>query len=80
MRGHYFDRQSPDEDDDLLKEQVRQGHVPATCLLGGQLVMELVAQGVDPCRGCRAPREKCFGRPRLISKDEKDREEKNKNP
>jgi hypothetical protein len=40
-----------------------QGHVPQTCLLGGDDVMVLVGQGKDPCKGCNCPREKCHGRP-----------------
>ena len=41
---------------------ITQGYVPSTCLIGGSTVWGLVNDGVDPCKGCKGPREKCKGR------------------
>lgn len=62
MKPHYFNQESPDSDDFLLKMAIGQGYVPPSCLLGGQTVMGLVNQGNDPCKGCKGDRIKCKGR------------------
>jgi hypothetical protein len=62
MKPHYFGQNKPDEDDLLLKMTIDQGYVPTTCLLGGNVVMGLMNDGKDPCKGCNGPREKCGGR------------------
>ena len=58
----YFDQTEADKDDMMLDMAKGQGYVPDTCLLGGSLVMALVNQGADPCKGCEGPRAKCKGR------------------
>lgn len=71
LRENYFDgRVSPA--DEMLREGIRRGVVPPTCLLGGYMVMAASAVGEDPCVKCDGPREKCGGRPR--EKDETERE------
>ena len=62
MKPHYFKQEHPDDDDVFLKISIKQGYVPATCLLGGQVVLGIVNQGRDPCKGCQGPRNKCHGR------------------
>lgn len=62
MKPHYFHQESPDEDDLLLKMAVGQGYVSASCLLGGNVVMDLINKGEDPCKGCQGPQERCGGR------------------
>jgi len=64
MKFHYFDQYKPDKDDFRLTLAINQGYVPSGCLLGGKIVMRLVANGEDPCAGCNGPREKLFGRPK----------------
>lgn len=64
MKPHYFQQETPDNDDIFLKMAQDQGYVPQSCLLGGQTVMGLVNSGADPCKGCEGPREKCNGRPK----------------
>lgn len=64
MKIHYFDQDIADADDLLLQMAKGQGYVPATCLLGGRVVMAEVNCGRDACAGCEGPREKCHGRPR----------------
>ena len=61
MKPHYFNQENPDSDDMLLKMASLQGYVPKACLLGGQTVMGLVSEGMNPCKGCEGPREKCKG-------------------
>lgn len=43
---------------------VKQGYVPSTCTLDGELVWMLVRKGEDPCAGCNMDRAVCKGRPR----------------
>lgn len=38
MKTHYFNQETPDEDDIFLKMAKGQGYVPQTCLLSGQLL------------------------------------------
>ena len=64
MKPHYFEQESADQDDMLLKMAIGQGYVPQTCLLGGTVIFGLVNQGQDPCKGCEGPREQCHGRPK----------------
>jgi len=64
MKPHYFEQDEADEDDIQLKMAKGQGYVPKTCLLGGILVMGLIRETKDPCKGCEAPRNKCGGRSR----------------
>ena len=68
MKLNYFNQDKPDQDDFMLEAAKGQGYVPSGCLLGGQVVMMLVARSDDPCDGCNCPREKCGGRPRRTSK------------
>ncbi len=50
---------------DTLRELcIRQGYVPGTCQLAGQLVWGLVNEGQDPCGGCEWDRAMCKGRPK----------------
>jgi hypothetical protein len=62
MKLHYFEQDRADSDDMNLGMAKMQKYVPETCLLGGMVVMGLVDEGKDPCRGCHGPREKCHGR------------------
>ena len=62
MKLHYFNQQIADDSDFLLAGAKRQGYVPATCLLGGAVVMDEVRRGHDPCAGCNCIRSKCNGR------------------
>ena len=64
MRLHYFDQEHADPDDFLLKQAIRQGYVPETCLLNGKIVMDEIKKGRNPCWGCEGPREKCHGKPK----------------
>ena len=64
MKLHYFSQDKADSDDMLLGMAKMQGYVPATCLLGGVVVMSEVQSGKDPCSGCNCDRQKCSGRPR----------------
>ncbi len=59
---HYFNQDKPDESDILLKMAIKQGYVPETCLLAGDLVLAFVNDGMDACKGCEGPRHKCNGR------------------
>lgn len=61
MKPHYFEQAEADKDDFELYLAKHQGYVPMTCLLGGGLVMGLIAEGKSPCAGCNGPREKCGG-------------------
>ena len=61
-KPHYFDLTEAPALDILLGMAKKQGYVPQTCLLGGHVVMGLVNQGDDPCKGCQGPREICKGR------------------
>ena len=63
MKPHYFEQTETDEDDIHLKMAKQQGYVPQQCLLGGIIVMEEIRAGLNPCRGCYGPREKCGGSP-----------------
>lgn len=60
---HYFEQESAPINDHMLAIAKLQGYVPKNCLLGGQVVMGLVNEGKDPCKGCKCSREKCKGRP-----------------
>ncbi len=64
MKPHYFGQESADPDDIFLSMAKGQGYVSRECLLSGQIVMGLVKQGDDPCKGCEGPRDKCKGRPK----------------
>ncbi|KKL05280.1 hypothetical protein LCGC14_2607630 [marine sediment metagenome] len=59
---HYFDKEKADPMDIQLKMCIRQGYVPATCLLAGAVVYSEVVRGNDPCAGCQCDRKKCEGR------------------
>lgn len=61
MKPHYFEQEVPDKDDFMLGMSMLQGYVPATCLLGGMVVMAEINDGRNPCHGCNGPREKCKG-------------------
>src|SRR5512137_858445 len=62
MKLNYFDQAAADAGDGLLKLAIQQGHVPAGCLLSGEMVLGLINGGKDPCEGCNGPRERCGGR------------------
>ena len=62
MKSNYFENYAAAETDGLLGMAKAQGYVPIGCLLGGEVVMALVNQGDDPCRGCEGPRARCKGR------------------
>ena len=61
---HYLAQDQADSSDIHLKMAIGQGYVPKTCLLVGQLVLSLVKQSRDPCKGCACERTKCHGRSR----------------
>ena len=61
MKLHYFDQDQADADDMLLGMAKMQGYVKPNCLLGGQVVMDEINKGNNPCWGCEGPREKCHG-------------------
>lgn len=61
---HYFDEPDADPSDLLLGMAKMQGYVPASCLLGGMVVMAEVNEGRNPCWGCEGPRERCGGKPK----------------
>ena len=63
MKPHYFDQEQADPDDIFLGMAKQQGYVPATCLLGGMVVMAETQAGRNACWGCEGPREKCHGQP-----------------
>ena len=44
---------------------VRQGYVPETCKLPGELVFRLVKDQTDPCVGCEEDRTVCKGRAKV---------------
>jgi len=50
--------------DMLLDMCKKQGYVPQTCELKGEICWGLMQQGQDPCDGCNADRLKCKGRPK----------------
>jgi hypothetical protein len=58
---YYFDQDQADADDMMLGTAKAQGYVPQTCLLGGATVFRELGLGLNPCRGCNGPREKCHG-------------------
>lgn len=62
MKLFYFDQGEADVDDFHLTMAKGQGYVPKGCLLGGLVVMSIVNDGGDPCKGCEGPREICKGR------------------
>lgn len=62
MKLQYFEQGEPDADDMQLAMAKAQGYVPRGCLLGGQIVMDRVTAGEDPCFGCNGPRDMCGGR------------------
>lgn len=62
IKPHYFDDDVAPQGDIHLQMAIHQGYVPATCLLGGFVVMAEVKEGRDPCDGCGGPRERCRGR------------------
>jgi hypothetical protein len=49
--------------EDIMRDMcIRQGYVPKTCMLPGQLIFGLVNEQGDPCNGCNHDREICKGR------------------
>jgi hypothetical protein len=64
VKLHYFTQNEADKDDVMLGMAKMQDYVPATCLLGGIVVMDEVGKGRNPCWGCNGPREKCLGNPK----------------
>ena len=38
-----------------------QGYVIPGCYLAGELVMALVNNGKNPCKGCNLDKNKCYG-------------------
>ena len=40
---------------------IKQGYVPPTCKMDGQMCWLLVQAGKDPCDGCNWIREECHG-------------------
>ena len=64
MKPHYFNQESADTDDIFLQMAKAQQYVPQTCLLGGQVVMELVNKGESLCKGCECDRSLCKGKPK----------------
>lgn len=64
MKLHYFDQPAPDADDLQLQMAIQQGYVPATCRLGGAVVMAETRAGRDACAGCSCDRAVCRGRPK----------------
>lgn len=59
---HYFEMDEAPESDVMLRLAKQQGYVPNGCLLAGRIVMGLVNEGKDPCKGCHSDRNKCGGR------------------
>ena len=53
-----------DTKDIMLGLCIRQGYVPPTCIIDGQLVLMLTQKDGDACAGCNADRSKCGGRPK----------------
>ena len=48
---------------DIMKDMcVRQGYVPSSCTMPGQMCWLLVQKNGDPCNGCNEDRKKCYGR------------------
>lgn len=64
MKASYVNQGVADSDDYALKGAIERDYVPATCLLGGFIVMSEKCNGRDPCTGCNIPRDKCGGRPK----------------
>lgn len=64
MKPHYFNQDKADKDDMMLGMAIMQGYVPKDCLLGGMIVIGMVNEAEDPCKGCEGPRQKCGGRPK----------------
>ncbi len=63
MKQNYFSQPRADEDDELLKRCINEGHVPSSCLLGGVACAGAIKRGSDPCADCPGPRMNCQGRP-----------------
>lgn len=59
---NYFTEPANSHSDMLLQMATGQGYVPVNCLLGGRVVMALVNEGKDPCKGCEGPRDLSKGR------------------
>ena len=51
-------------DDIQLEMAKNQGYVPKHCYLKGEVVMMLMMDSRDPCKGCNLDRQKCGGRRR----------------
>lgn len=62
MKANYFYQPRADADDAALQRAVLAQYVPASCLLGGALVMAAASLGQDPCATCPGPRMQCGGR------------------
>lgn len=58
----YFDLNEAPASDTALAIAKEGGYVPENCLLGGDVVLFLVFDSLDPCRDCAGPRVKCGGR------------------
>lgn len=70
MKLAYFNQESADIDDHVLRRMIGEGHVPASCLLGGSLIEDSVKAKRDPCETCQCPkREICGGRPHEAKSD-----------
>jgi hypothetical protein len=55
---------NPDKDGKMREICVRQGYVPAGCLMDGFMIMAFINGGDDPCEDCLEDRGKCNGRMR----------------
>jgi hypothetical protein len=54
-----------EEEKDIMRELcIKQGYVPATCKMPGQMIFLLVWEKGDPCAGCNMDRAICKGRPK----------------
>ena len=48
---------------DIYKDMcIKQGYVPASCIMNGAMCLALVNSEGNPCRGCNADRNVCNGR------------------
>jgi hypothetical protein len=56
--------QESKEKKDVMRELcIKQGYVPATCKMPGQMIFLLIKRE-DPCAGCNMDRAICKGRPK----------------
>lgn len=61
MQYQYFDLARPDDDDEGLKEAIREGLVPPTCLAGGELLIRLPSPPCETCPASEMVRKRCGG-------------------